>query len=531
MAQQNVEVRIVGKDQASSELLRVGNTLERMKVSVESNRAGFNKLDGALKESARNLVGLQGSAGQVTSALLSFAPQSIFITAAIAGVGLLVKTFIDLAEAQKKAEADTKAALQGYVDAWGDVKMQIRNVNIGQEFTELDVITEKIEKLKEEMRAYGDSIAVATENYNKLVAAERAMMPRSERAGLGLPQGTAQAAQTTVTDLAKKQAEANAEALRLQAQLVRDEISANIGLASTLRELGSLRRLDVVHQQELADALNVVRIYANNVNIAYAQRLRAVQFLNRIELEDAKKLADAEAERQALLKERQDAATRAAVDRIGAQRMANTGLNAQFNEMIDNLDLVKVGLDAVANRITTLPKANLDFSEQLQTIAQYAYGIADGFDVMTNAIMNGANGFKALEMGARAAVRNILRVFAQEQIAKGIASIGSALSAAAIGNAASAGLFYKSAAQHFAAAAAAGVAGGVIGGGSNRGGGGGGGFSNSNLGGAGSGGAPIFITITGGGILDMNNPETARAFVNALQTATNRRAVLTPVGR
>ena len=151
MAQQNVEVRIVGKDQASSELLRVGNTLERMKVSVESNRAGFNKLDGALKESARNLVGLQGSAGQVTSALLSFAPQSIFITAAIAGVGLLVKTFIDLAEAQKKAEADTKAALQGYVDAWGDVKMQIRNVNIGQEFTELDVITEKIEKLKEEI--------------------------------------------------------------------------------------------------------------------------------------------------------------------------------------------------------------------------------------------------------------------------------------------------------------------------------------------------------------------------------------------
>jgi hypothetical protein len=149
---------------------------------------------------------------------------------------------------------------------------------------------------------------------------------------------------------------------------------------------------------------------------------------------------------------------------------------------------------------------------------------------MFSAIGQGGNALRNLGRGFGQLLSGLARSKVAENVAYAVENLAKAIGNTAIGNLPGAALNKAAAAQHFKAAALWGVLGGgaaAAGGGGVGGAGGAGGFSNSNLGNTGGGGAPIFITISGGGILDMNNPEVARSFVNALNTATNRRAIIT----
>jgi hypothetical protein len=647
MAQQNVEVRIVGKDEASPVFTRVGGALERMKISVESNRGALGKLDNALKNSATQMLGLTGTAGRLSQALLAFGPAGIVGGLAVAGISL----FVNQLSKQKEETNETTSAVQKYLDTAGKVlvaQKELAGDTLGAKQTEIVV---GYQKLNEELKAYLTSMKNVQLNEKALdkdrTIAAKTMIQMAEQtyqALRGQAQRTANQIailQELISDPVKR---GSTNILVLQAQLKsaqKDLAKFNNQILVEGEKIQGFRLLDLQLQQEQKNVTentakstiksidDIIKEYtqlrnlqAGNVELSERQNNRLIQIGNQAtaavknnnvaledrakwltvtlditkRIEDAqKKYVDTLVTEYSQLRQLQDAGFTlsveqgrqlSAISREATQAFADTTksleerlrwsatANDVINRYIQSIQDANTKLEAFQeesrNRISadieTWAKGITDEVDKLkevsamdilrgiptggdterdaqrrrneqaqeeqervnrlQLIAASAYAVADGFDVMTDAVMNGDNAFKALERGARSAIRGIMRAFAQEQIARGIGAVGSALSQTALGNFPAAGAFYKSAAKHFAAAAAAGIAGGVVGGGgSNR--GGGGGFSESNLGNTGRGQSPIFITITGGGLLDMNNPETARAFTNAINVATNRRTIIT----
>lgn len=533
MAQQNVEVRIVGKDQASREILGVGTALDRMKISVENNKAGLGKLDGALKDSATNMLGLSGTAGQLTKALIEFAPGGLIGGAVVAGVAFLANNFIKTAEAQEEA----RQSLMDYLEGANQLRFAQDQLNLPEVEAAYRNIARQLTLLSVELFEAETKSKQLAETLKGVLEFE-AERPQGllERLFIGADPTSVVYSANEIAKITKDATEAFAESNRLLAEQANLMLQMqNIGMIQldndikryqSLRSLQQLNRLSVDEQNELVFLTNKLVNFSNDLNVSAEVRLKSLNAtadITKRAADEQKRLNDFTEQTNRLYREAEERAVSGFLQRMAAEKQRQQEVQGMIEA-----DIQKFAENLAATMDTSIAKLpSLDFSKQLASLTQIAFGIADGFDVMTNAIMNGENAFKALEMGARAAVRNILRVFAQEQIAKGIGAIGSALSATALGNVASAGLFYKSAAKHFAAAAAAGVASGVVGGGGSNRGGGGGGFSNSGLGSTPSQSGPIIITIAGGGILDMNNPETARSFVNALNTVTNRRAIIT----
>jgi len=535
MAEQNIGVRIVGKDQASKEILGVGSALERMKTSVETNRAGLNKLDNALKDSAANMLGLQGTAGRLADALFEFAPGGIVGGLAVAGIGLLINSFMSSREEQEKS----RESLNKYLDSQIKLNYAIDQFNVGEPDASFKHINEQLKVLPGRIYNTDQEIKKLQATFDDIARFEREQAKGGllSRLFLGIDPVSATYTRAEIQktkDAFNEASVASNELLTQQAELMlkmknigMQQLDRDIARLGTLRELGKVGRLTAAEQQEQVYLTTKLTNLSNTLGADAEVRLKSFKALG-IELvnhaEQQRKYNEAGRQQLDLFKQIQESAVKRFEAEAQAERIRRQGMRDVISQ---DLQKQLEGLGASIEKQFEGFGVK-DFETRMQGISQLAYNISDGFDVMTEAIMQGNNAFKSLEMGARAAARNILRSFAQEQIAKGIGAIGSALTATATGNFPSAGLFYQSAAKHFAAAAAAGFAGGAIGGGgSNRGGGGGGGFSNSNLGRGGAAtGGPIYITISGGGILDMNNPETARAFANAIQTSTNRRTVI-----
>lgn len=535
MAQQNVEVKIVGKDQASREILGVGTALDRMKASVETNKAGLNKLDNALKDSAANMLGLQGTAGRLADALLEFAPGGIIGGLAVAGIGLLISGLMTTQEEQDKSTE----SLEKYLETSSKLEQALNKLRFGE-------FVGDVKNLKIAFEDVNFSISQAEykllQVQNQLKEDEAlARILSNQFMGLPNPVGILLSkfvdTREEVEKIKTKAGELNlalAEQANLMTRLQNigmQQLSGDISRLNTLRELAKVGRLTTAEQKEQEFLTTKLTNLSKEMGATAEVRLMAFKALG-IEIvnhqEQQRKLNEATRQQRDLFKQMEESALKRLEAESQAERLRREGMRqAIATDLQKQLEGMGVNIEKQFEGFGVE-----NFETRMQSISQLAYNISDGFDVMTEAIMQGNNAFKSLEMGARAAARNILRSFAQEQIAKGIGAIGSALTATATGNFPSAGLFYQSAAKHFAAAAAAGFAGGAIGGGgSNRGGGVGGGFNNSNLGQVGGQRSPIYITISGGGILDMNNPETARSFVAALGTLTDRRAIITTTGR
>jgi hypothetical protein len=641
MAQQNVEVRIVGKDEASPVFTRVGGALERMKISVESNRGALGKLDGALKNSATQMLGLQGSAGQISKALLAFGPAGIAAAAGLAVIGGGIALYKkDLEEAREAQERNIKS-LEAY-SSQATKTQYAQDLLFSDKFTaDIKLYTTEISKNALELTKLNTKLEIATENQKKFVQELDESKVRAFDRGLGevikkvpilgavfektigmldpLEKWDASRIQkqidnlnTTIIDTRTEQEkllekEANLIKRRDDTRIAQQTEINNklITQYNNLRAIQSASGLNAEQSKLLNETIaeinkkykdggNTLQMQVallsviTDINKRNAERIDATveaqkKYVDTLiteygqlrQLQDAGFTLSADQGRQLSVISRQATqafadTTKSLEERLRWSATANDVINRYIQSIQDantkleefqteSRNRISADIETWAKGITdevdklkevsaidilrgiptggdTERDAQRRRNEQaqeeqervnrLQLIAASAYAVADGFDVMTDAVMNGDNAFKALERGARSAIRGIMRAFAQEQIARGIGAVGSALSQTALGNFPAAGAFYKSAAKHFAAAAAAGIAGGVVGGGgSNR--GGGGGFSESNLGNTGRGQSPIFITITGGGLLDMNNPETARAFTNAINVATNRRTIIT----
>lgn len=537
MAQQNVEVKIVGKDQASREIGGVATTLDRMKASVEQNKAGLNKLDGALKDSAANMLGLQGTAGRLADAFLEFAPGGLIGGVVVAGLGLFINSLIE----NKKAQEEARQELFKYLDG-------VVQLGLAQDKLKMSETAAETRALKDQLELLANELIFAEEKSSKLettlqdiVRFERENPNLLSRIFGGADAASAVYSAKEIAKYTKEAMDAFAEQNRLlteQANLMNrlkqigmTQLNDDAKRLQTLRTLRENGRITNEERNEEVFLTTKLTNLSNNLGATAEVRLialNAIKTTTKQTVDLQQKYNEAGKMQLEIFEKVRESAIKGFEELARAEQQRKQAMRDSIAAELQK-DLAAMSVD-IEKQFEGFGVEN--FETKMQSISQLAYNISDGFDVMTEAIMQGNNAFKSLEMGARAAARNILRSFAQEQIAKGIGAIGSALTATATGNFPSAGLFYQSAAKHFAAAAAAGFAGGVIGGGgSNRGAGGAGGFNNSNLGQVGGQRSPIYINIAGGGILDMNNPEVARSFVNAIGIATNRRAIITTTGR
>lgn len=545
MAQQ-VQVELIGKDRASKEIQGVANTLERMKVSVETNKAGLGKLDNALKDSAANMLGLQGSAGRLADALLEFAPGGIIGGIAVAGIGLLISNFITTKEEQDKAtdslmkylETSSKLAQALNKLQFDPTTAQIKNLKIA--FEDVDFAVNKtefeFEKLKAKIRENEALASILSQDFY----------------GLSNPVGMLLArfvdVKGTVEELKKVGGELNtvlAEQADLMLQLQNigmQQLNEDVKRLSTLRELNKAGRTTADEQKEIVFLTTKLTNLSKNLGATAEVRMIAFNAIKVIQddinkanqqaLDNQRKLAE-ETKKQ---RDYYEALERKVLERWAAEEEAIGKVRKEqqqyFQEQLQaQLSKgVTVVTEGISKDEEQAQKLNDLAEERMRTISSTVNSVAEGLDVMTQGLIDGQNGFLALGNGARAAARGILRAFAQEQIAKGVGALGDAFKATASGNLLSAGLFTKAATKHFAAAALAGVGAGAIGGGAGAG-LGAGGFSNTQLGRVNfQGQQPLTIIVQGGSLLDMSNPDTVRSFTSALETVSSRRITINRVG-
>lgn len=531
MAQQNVEVRIVGKDAASKEILGVGNTLERMKVSVESNRAGMNKLDNALKDVAQNALALPGPLGRLSDAFLEFAPGGIAGAGMIAGIGAIILITKSYFDAAKQSEDITKKLEQSIADVQGRGK-EFNLDNLNKELRKLGEESEsgwqkfwygsdgrlfgfgkswedQRKELQTEINKTSDTIAKslqAAQDRNRQAQREIGLA-QAERAGRG-PQERLKQAQDALVSAESALAVLQKSTTATQTQIVEAQATVSERQAALIRAETALRDDQTRRRSDQIERIRKQEEQASKEKLDREKLLQSI-------IENGIKYLEQQG--------------RAAEDRrkqIGD--MIATDIQATIAQLTSQVDAEIAKMEQAAK------KAQEVSQERISALEPFISSAIGGLETMANALASGQNAFKAFGQGAVGAIRSILQALARQNLVEGLSALGKAFAAAANPlTAGSAGGFFASAKQHFLAAAAAGVGSGLLGGGRSAAGGGSvnGGFNNSGLGGINGGASPIYITITGGGVLDMNNPETARSFVQALNTVTNRRAIITTTGR
>ncbi len=258
MAQQNVEVKIVGKDQASREILGVGTALDRMKTSVETNKAGLNKLDNALKDSAANMLGLQGTAGRLADAFLEFAPGGIVGGLAVAGIGLLISGFIN----SKKAQEEADESLKKYLDSQLRLNYAIDQFTMGEPDAGFKNLSEQINLLAPQVNTAEEALKKLEVQIVDIQRFERETSKQGLIARMFLGADPVSATYTSdeikrinaeLNDAATKSNELLLKRAELMLQIKNIgmvQLNADISRLGTLRELGKLGRLTTDEQKE-----------------------------------------------------------------------------------------------------------------------------------------------------------------------------------------------------------------------------------------------------------------------------------------
>lgn len=519
---QKTEVEIGVRDKATTELRGIQGAFEKMRVSVETNNKGINKLDNALRGMGAQAASLPGPLGRVADALADFAPGGLVGAAYLAGFGAMImigKSYFDSAEKSKKITQDLAKAI-------ADLNNTSQQFQLKQLLNELDSLKEKSE------------------------SSWRTFWLGSDGRLFGFGESNAQASARIVTEILKSTTDAARNAAQADQQLFdaqQDRALANAeGLGRALEEkvkqaAERLKRAQAaltVARQTGADETVIIQRQAA-VEQAYAEQTRARKaLLDKQTADEEKSRQQQRAEERLtteLLKKELDARFRIQMkyyeDLANARQLSREFIGGDIGNTIktelDTVDKTILGIEEAAK------KAQTSADERMKSIEPIVYGISDGFDTMIDGLMSGENAFKSFGQGARSAISGILKALAQQNLVEGLGALGKAFAAAANPlTAPSAPGFFKSAAQHFAAAAAAGVGARAVGG---AGGGGiganGGAFNNSQLGrnSFNNQQQPLTIVIQGG-LLDMSNPDTQRSFVGALETVTNRRIKVNTMG-
>ena len=533
---QKTEVEIGVRDKATTELKGIAGAFEKMRVSVETNNKGINKLDGAFRGLGAQAASLPGPLGRVADALADFAPGGLAGGAALAGLALIAMAFKHQKEKQEellKATDNAKKVNEdlrlSYIRLSGGVEEYNKAVLESTIITSRDALNKAVAELtnyfnevdaKARARAArmptgagfaGEEGAAATRGTQQLTLEERIAAQRQSILGRSAArrielEGKVVEAQAALNNaLADKQedtAKRTEDAAADRAKAILDaENARKKALQESLMEYQRLYDLNqsglplTTQQQELLNQkTEQYKLIAFDTNASLEERIAALNILKQIEAdrqkildEQKRKEKELEDERKKAEKERADREKKALEERIERQVR-------EREELLSNLQI--------------------------------------GLDIMTTALVQGDNAFKALGKGARESIAGILRslstklkVQGLEAFAQGVKALTNPLEAPR-----APGLF-KSAALFFAGAAAAGMgSAGVAAGGGGGTGGFGGGFSNSQLGRNNfTTQQPLTIVIQGG-LLDMSNPDTQRSFVGALETVSSRRITINRVG-
>lgn len=113
---QEAKIILTAQDNTSQAINAVQNKLKLVKNESVGASQGINKLENAFENLATDALGLNGGLGMAAESLMAFAGGGLLVGAVAVGIGLLVKYFIDLKNAQKDAKVaseDLRIALVG----------------------------------------------------------------------------------------------------------------------------------------------------------------------------------------------------------------------------------------------------------------------------------------------------------------------------------------------------------------------------------------------------------------------------------
>jgi len=196
-------------------------------------------------------------------------------------------------------------------------------------------------------------------------------------------------------------------------------------------------------------------------------------------------------------------------------------------------DNLQSALDSGATMVQKgLDKTNEKNEASVRNLSLYANAANDAFGLMFETIGSGGDAFSRLGQGISRVTAQLAKTKAAENIAFGVENLAKSFGFIALGNVASTAAAKTAAVGHFKTAALWGALGGVAAGASGMGGAGGGGMggagglNDSSLGSTEMGQGTITLNLTGGSILDMSNIDTQRSFLKAIETLTNKRAIV-----
>jgi hypothetical protein len=535
---QTSEIFISAKDAASKVVNGISGAFEKMRISVETNNRGINKLDNALRGMGAQAASLPGPLGRVADALADFAPGGLAGGAALAGLAAVALAFNRNKERQKElleSGRDLATALEQQrlayiksaqgVDAYNDALLR-SNITLAQ--TAVQQATADLVKYEQEQRKAIDSRVRGLQQLNKVVAVgggegagrtpveqvnaeavaisvrnrnlaeSNKLLTALAEANARLSEAIAARNQTEI-EKAKRSQEAAAKAI------VDAEAARKKALQESITEYQQLFNLNAaglpltIQQQDiLTSKIDEYRNAINDVTLSLEERQTALNAINQLESVIEKKRNDIAAAQKA----REDEQKRRDKEQEDARKK-------RFDDAIKEQE------------------------QYLNNISTYTTAAADAFNLMFSVIGQGGDAFKNLGRGFAQLISGLARSKVAENIAYAVENLGKAFGNIAIGNLPGAAANKAAAASHFKAAALWGVLSGVgaaAGGAGAAGGGTGGAFNNSQLGRNNFSTQQPLTIVVQGGLLDMSNPDTQRSFVSAMETVSNRRVKISTVG-
>ena len=513
----NVDAKLTGTDNLSPVLGKVEREIQKFGASIESNTRGIRKLENGFENMAVKSLGLQGNIGMLADSLIEFAPGGFVGIAVLGGIAAIVTHFQTIkteAEHAKKEVINLQIEflrLSGYI-VQAEFKSAVEKAKLQfKEEDRLNALKGRVEGLGAAYQGLAGQTGVASLLVGAALVYQSDKLRDAEN-GIGqLRQETMNASKvyTNAIDAERKKTE---DAIKQRLK----EAASRKTEVELLIELSKLRSLTIGEVNTLISAEGTMLSQLNAKNVSYATQIKLLAQLNALQAtikiekripKDITKPADTETPSR---KDKSFTVKPVSVSPVIEERFKQAERERQAQVQ---------GAAAMEERMKKF--------EPLGTAA------TDALSAMSEAIANGENAFTAFGRSAAASINGILKALAKQNIVEGLSALGKGFFAASNpATAASAPGFFSAAGYHFAAAAAAGVGAGVAaagaGGGGGRGGGvgGAGGLNDSSLGSTEMGQGTITLNLTGGSVLDMSNIDTQRSFLKAIETLTNKRAIV-----
>ena len=510
-----IQAELTAKDNLSPKLGGVETALNKFKISVEENQRGIRKFENSLENFGVAATGLQGNLGRVADALIEFTPGGMVGLAVITGISALIFHFQDLAKAQDEAKKSAD-----------DLRLTLIGVMQGEEALAKTKYLESLQnvtKAEQELRDLRNKAAI--DDANALARAQA-------RVGA--------MAQPVSTIDKKKEAElvkARNDALNTSLQLGKN-FSA-LEKARIDKDTEKAKQAEHERTQNLkkaADERNALQNYSNDLRIKNQEEFD--NFLDK-SIKNAEEAQKAAAERAQnfrrdfgiddfTTKVGEDIAAQFAPGGTGMRQIEEFGKNTK-----DLLNTIPLSFEDAFKGVTIqFVDANSKAMDLNSTLGQLAgitlVSLQDGFAGAFEAIGQGENALNSLGKAAQRAVAKAAAAEGQLAFGRGLVEVAKAIAGDPVAA--------LSAIKYFAAGAFLSTLAGALGGsGGARGGGGGGGaggiggtnVNSSRLGSTeGMAQGYVYINLTGGSLLDMSNIDTQRSFLKAIETLTNKRAIV-----